>query len=76
MYYEIWDFDTSNMIDDVATEAEALALIRDLIDQNGRQAGMMLALGESDKNGSGRMIATGADLILLAQRSEPSARTA
>jgi len=64
------------MIGDFDTESEALDVIRDVIVANGPQAAMMLALGEADEEGNGRMIATGADLILLAQRSEPSAKTA
>jgi hypothetical protein len=60
MHYELWTVPAGNMIDDFASEDEALALVRELIAGAPPQAADALLLTLARDDGSGVTIAAGA----------------
>jgi hypothetical protein len=63
--YELWDGATRNLVNAYETEAEALAAVRQLVADHGRDYALPLALlwDEAEDNG---LIADGEGLIALA----------
>ncbi len=62
MHYELWTIPSGNMIDDFASEAEALALVRELLAGSSLDAAESLLLTVVGDDGSGSTVATGATL--------------
>ncbi len=80
MFYELWDLESGNMIGDYDTEAEALVVVRDIVDANTPSFADLLSLGCTADDGSFRIVAQGRPLAVLAdrfvkQQLQPSADT-
>ncbi len=77
-YYDLWDVDTGNSLGTYETEAEALAVVRVLVDAYGLDYANDLDLGYSDEHGEVRSLATGSALLdrVRATAAEPLATTA
>ena len=66
MAYDLWDVESGNIVNTFETEAEALAVVRTLLDLNGPAYVQALSLGhEDDDDGTMRIIAEGDDLAEL-----------
>lgn len=52
MTYELWNRQTGNAIGEFATEAEALAVVREAVERNGREYADLLFLGVSSRGRS------------------------
>jgi len=74
-WYEVWNTAVGNMIGAFATEHEALAEVRGLIEVNGADYVDHLALARRRTDG-GDPIASGAELAKLAAEPRPARRTA
>jgi hypothetical protein len=72
MYFELWDLDTGNIIGDFDTEAEALAVVRSLVEVNTPSFVDMISLGCIEDNGSFRIVARGRPLAARADRAHAS----
>jgi hypothetical protein len=68
MHFELWTVPTGNIVDDFASEDEALALVCELIDGMSPQAADALLLTLVRDDGTGVTIATGAALADRARR--------
>ena len=66
MTFELWNTRTGNAIGDFATEAEALAYIREAIERHGRAYVDRLLLGCEDVHGRSKPVARGQALADLA----------
>ncbi len=66
MFYVLWDVETGNIVGDFETEAEALSVVRDLLDANEPDYVEALSLGLTDDAGAPRMVAEGKHLADLA----------
>ena len=66
MVYELWDVETGNIINTYASQAEALAVVRDLLAVNAPEYAEALSLGSEDDRGKSRLIAEGAELARIA----------
>lgn len=73
MFYELFDIDTANQVGVYPTEAEALAVVRHVVETFGPDAVRTLALGREDETGDTTVIAAGAALVHLAGRSDEAA---
>jgi hypothetical protein len=69
--FDLWDVETGNLIGTFASEAEALAIIRQLIELNGIGHADALDLGRIDSDGTSTSAATG---YALAERAQESGR--
>ena len=69
MFYELWDLDSGNMIGDFDTEAEALAVVRSLLEVNANSFADLLSLGCTDDDGSFRIVSQGRPLAARADRA-------
>lgn len=67
MFYVIWDVETGNIIGDFATEAEALSVVRELLDDNTSDYVDALTLGRTTDDGTSRPVAEGQALADLAR---------
>jgi len=65
---ELWDERTANLIDDFASEAEALQELRAIILRDGEQAIRAWALDRYD----GKPMIRGSELVALALRAIPA----
>jgi hypothetical protein len=74
-WYELWDTDAGNLIGAFATEHEALAEVRGLLEVNGADYADDLALAKRREDG-GNPIADGHALVRLAEASRPERRSA
>lgn len=63
MFYELIDVESGNLIGTYASEAEALDVIRRAVFENGTAYVESLALGRSDEDGEGALIAEGTELL-------------
>ena len=61
--YDLWDIETGNMIGTYPSEAEAMQIVRELLDLNGVDYAEALGLGYLDEHGNPHPIATGATLV-------------
>jgi hypothetical protein len=68
MFYELWDLESKNMIDDFDTEAEALIFVHGLLEANLASYADFLALGCTDDTGSHQLVAQGRPLAVMADR--------
>jgi len=62
MIYELWDTSSRNLIGTYDTEQAALEVVRAVAAAHGWIAAEALALGQEDKGGRPRLLATGRDL--------------
>jgi hypothetical protein len=74
-WYELWDVDTGNIVGTYASEAEALAEVRDLLALNGAAYAADLSLGRKGDEG-GELLAEGFELAQLADAARQKRRTA
>ena len=70
MFYELIDVDSGNLIGTYDSEAEALAIVRRAVRENGTAYADSLALGRSDEEGEGELIAEGAELLERSARAD------
>ena len=70
-YYELLELTTANLIGAYATEAEALADVRDALRRYGRPGAVTLALAYRDPHG-GYPVAEGDALIARAEAAAPA----
>jgi hypothetical protein len=68
-FYELWDLDSGNMIGDFGSEAEALAVVHDLLSVNTTSFVDMLSLGYTSEDGAFRIVAQGRPLAVRADRA-------
>ena len=66
MIYELMDVESANLVGAYETEAEALAIVRAALREHGPAYVEALALGYTDDQGEGEMIAEGAELAARA----------
>lgn len=67
MFYVLWDVETGNIVGDFATEAEALSVVRELLDDNAPDYADALTLGCTADDGTSRPVAEGQALAELAR---------
>ncbi len=70
MFYELIDIDSGNFIGTYDSEAEALAVVQRAVRENGTTYVNSLALGRSDDDGEGELIAEGPELLERSARAE------
>lgn len=63
-YYDLWDVDTGTSLGTYETEADALAVARELITSIGPHYAEALDLGYQNAEGGWSSIASGADLLV------------
>ena len=73
MIYELWDTSSRNLIGAYDTEQAAIEVVRQVAAAHGWDAAEALALGQEDKAGRSRLLATGRD---LAERARAGMRGA
>lgn len=71
MFYELWDVETGNIIGDFDSEAEALAMVRDLLAANSPDYADALSLGRTDESGQTTLVAESHALAALALAASP-----
>jgi hypothetical protein len=76
MTYELWNVRTGNALGDFATEEEALAAVRRLVERHGRAYVDKLFLGREDSRGRSTPIAQGQALAERALAATAPERTA
>ncbi len=74
MIYDLWDISSGNIINTYQTEAQALAMVRDLIEVNGEDFVDALSLGYEADDGSVGIVAEGRDLEVRARAAAVPAR--
>ena len=67
MTYDLWDVESGNIVNTYETEAEALAVVRELLRQNGDGYASALSLGYEDRGGRMGLVAEGAALAARAR---------
>ena len=70
MHYELWDTGSRNLLDDFATEAEALSAIRALLAVNEPDMAEGLLLVRIGGPDGGAAVASGADLAARARAAQ------
>ena len=75
MYYELWDTDTRNLIEDFHDEGEALAAAAEYIELNPSMYPANLALARGNDDGTTTWLASGAALGERAARYRARAET-
>jgi hypothetical protein len=69
--FELWDFETSNLIDAYATEQDALAEVRCAMEADGWDAVTTWALLRDDRRSSAKaVVAIGTDLAIYATEGQ------
>jgi hypothetical protein len=71
MGFELWDVDGANLVGFFATEAEALSVVREMVDTYGVESVATYVLSSIDRNGTRDVLADGHG---LAQRAAISLR--
>ena len=66
--FELWSMTSRNLYGTFSSEDEALAVVRQLVDDHGRDYGARFALGQEHSTGASQSIAMGEDLVQLAER--------
>jgi hypothetical protein len=59
MGFELWDVEGANLVGFYATEAEALAIVREMIDNNGVESVATYVLSTIDRDGTREVLADG-----------------
>lgn len=72
MTFELLHYDTANVLDDYASQDEALAAVRSIAERGGEAAIRTLSLAAIDAGGELHEIATGPALLTLAHRRIPA----
>jgi hypothetical protein len=67
MYYELWDFDTGNLVGDYPSLSAVLRVLRDAVHRDGERSLEGLALLEIDAKGDETLIAQENELLALTQ---------
>jgi redox-sensitive bicupin YhaK (pirin superfamily) len=67
MYYELWDLRSGNIINTYDSEAEALTVVRGLVELNGSDYADVLSLSVSDDDDNVTLVAKGTALARRAQ---------
>ena len=62
MIYELWDTSSRNLVGTYDVEQAALEVVRQVAAAHGWDVAETLALGQEDKAGRSRLLATGRDL--------------
>ncbi len=70
MFYDLWDIETNNAVGRFDSEAEALDVVRTLLDAFGDAYADELQLGGEDGFGRSFLPLGGAALVALARRHE------
>ena len=73
MIYELWDFESGNLVGRYATQDEALRAVRETVDLYGPEEAYSLLLGAEDQDRHPTTIAKGRALVNLA--TAPAATT-
>jgi hypothetical protein len=74
MFYVIWDLESGNMVGDFDSEADALSVVRELLDANEPDYAEALSLGRTDDDGTTVVVAGGQALAIRAQTDANSSR--
>ena len=74
MFYALWDLESGNSLGDFDSEAEALAVVRDLLDVNEPDYADALSLERADDDGKTVVVALGAELAARARFDEDPSR--
>jgi len=72
MSYDLWDVESGNIVNTFETERDALAVVRTLLDLNGREYVQALSLGYEADDGSMRIVAEGDRLATMLAESPPT----
>jgi hypothetical protein len=79
MGFELWDVDGANLVGFFATEAEALGVVREMVDRHGVESVATFVLSSIDRNGTREVLADGGDLaqraVLASHRLTPATST-
>jgi hypothetical protein len=67
MIYDLWDVESGNIVNTYETEREALVVVRQLLELNGREYARVLSLGFENDDGSMGVVAEGEQLAARAQ---------
>lgn len=67
MFYELWDFDSGNMVGDYSSLATVLNVLRDAVRRDGERTLEGLTLLEVDAHGESTLIAEEKALLALIQ---------
>ena len=67
MFYELWDLDSGNSLGDFDSEADALQVVRELVEVNEPDFVDGLTLGRNGDDGAFAIVAEGAALAERAQ---------
>jgi hypothetical protein len=67
--------ESGNLLGVFATDALALAAVREAVERNGSQHGVILALGRELSRGGFRIVATGSELVARAADQPVSVST-
>lgn len=74
MFYALWDLESGNSLGDFDSEAEVLAVVRDLLDANEPDYAEALSLGRTNDDGTTTVVADGVALVALARSDPDSSR--
>ena len=75
MWYELWDTESGNLVEDFADEGEALAAVRQYAALNTPAYPGALALARRDHEGKTTWLASGAELVARAQAAVPEGKS-
>jgi hypothetical protein len=67
MFYELWDLESGNIVGDFDSEAEALQVVRELLEVNEPDFADALSLGQTGDDGVFALVAEGSTLAERAQ---------
>lgn len=70
-WFEIWEIETGNLAGDYDTRAEALGVIREILNSDHPEIVKTLLLTEEDDSGTSIRIGSGEELIHLIEREAP-----
>ena len=73
MFYELWDLESGNIVGDFDSEADALQVVRELLEVNDPDFVDALSLGRND-DGAFAVVAEGAALAERAQAALGASR--
>lgn len=65
MFYELWDFESGNMVGEYSSLSTALSVLRDAVGRDGEATLQGLALLEVDARGDSTLIAEAKALLAL-----------
>ena len=71
MTYELWDRSSRNLLGEFATSEDALGLVREIVEDEGRASAQSLVLSVEDDAGRTERVAAGDDLVDLATQASP-----